>query len=59
MSKVKVEIKFGSQALFYDIRVDGKTVCTTPAHTSPIALKQLFQKVFDAMDIENVEVVIE
>lgn len=57
MSAVKVEIKQGTDN-FFTVHVDGKKVCTSPTSSSLAALKTLFEKVFDAMDIENVEVVV-
>lgn len=57
MSKVKVEIERGNDG-FLTIHVDSKRVCTTPTSSSLATLKHLLEIVFDAMDIENVEVVV-
>ena len=56
MSAVRVVISRNAKPLFFNDHVDGKLVCTTPAHTGPIALKVLLEKIFDAIDVENVEV---
>lgn len=57
MSAVRIEISRNEKPLWFNVHVDGKLVCTTPTNTNTPALKVLLQKVFDAMDIENVEVV--
>lgn len=57
MSKVKVELAKGPQHFVY-ISVDGKPVCSTPYVSNLEEIKRLLELVFEAMDIENVEVVI-
>lgn len=55
MSKVKVEVYQNSD--YMNVVVDGKTACSTPNAATTTTIRRMLEIVFEAMDVENVEVI--